>query len=133
MIALDPQIVGQLLIVDCNSDVFNVPTTQNQIAGQSLILRCNVITGKYIGDLLTFTWTRNNTILRITAQTEQTQDHYFISQLNTSNDGQEYQCEVFVDTTTPVRANGAITLNLTGRPKFLHRGIISYSIYLSNM
>ena len=115
MIALDPQVVGQLLIVDCDSDVLNMPTIKNQIVGQSLILRCSVITGKFFGDLLKFTWSRNNTMLRTTPQTEHTQDHYFISQLNTSNDGQVYQCEVFVDTTTPVMANDTITLNLTGR------------------
>ena len=92
-----------------------MPTTKHQIVGQSLILRCSVITGRYTGDSLNFTWSRNNTILRTTTQTEQTQDHYFISQLNTSNDGQVYQCEVFVDTATPVMGNGTIALNLTGR------------------
>ena len=114
MTAFDPQAIGQLLIIDCVSDFLNVPTTKNQILGESLILRCNVITGRYSGDLLNYTWSSNNATLRIANQTEQTLDHYFISQLNTSNDGQVYQCKVFVDTTPSVTGIGTITLNLTG-------------------
>ena len=114
MTAFDPQAIGQLLIIDCVSDFLNVPTTKNQIVGESLILRCNVITGRYSGDLLNYTWSSNNATVRTANQTEETLDHYFISQLNTSNDGQVYQCKVFVDTTPSVTGIGTITLNLTG-------------------
>ena len=116
MTALDPQVVGQLLIVNCDSEVLNVSNGRNQRVGESLILHCNVITGRFIGDLVNFTWSSNDSILRMTNQTEQTHDYYFISQLNTSNDGQVYECEAFVDTTPPVVATGTIVLNLTGRP-----------------
>lgn len=131
MTAFDPEEIGQLLIIDCVSDALNVPTTKNQIVGESLILRCNVITGRYSGDLLNYTWSSNNTILRMANQTEQTLDHYFVSQLNASNDGQVYQCKVFVDTTPPVIGNGRITLNLTGRPStelILHTLLIAMYI-----
>ena len=116
MTAFDPQVIGQLLIIDCVSDALNVPTTKNQIVGESLILRCNVITGRYSGDLLNYTWSSNNTTMRMTNQAEQILDHYFVSQLNTSNDGQVYQCKVFVDTNPPVTGTGKIAFNLTGRP-----------------
>ena len=58
VIAFNPQVVGQLLIVDCNSDISNVPSTKNQIVGQSLILCCRVNTVRPIADvdMVTFIW-----------------------------------------------------------------------------
>ena len=111
--ALNPRVVGQILIFDCN-DV-NVPTTENFVVGEPLILRCAVSTMTTINDVLTFIWSSNNTVLRIVNQTEQPQDHYFISRLNTSNDGQEYVCEVTIHSIMPERVNGTIELPFTGK------------------
>ena len=111
--ALNPRVVGQILIFDCN-DV-NVPTTENFIVGEPLILRCVVSTMTTINDVLTFTWSSNNTVLRRVNQTEKTQDHYFISRLNTSNDGQEYVCEVIIHSIIRERVNSTIELPLTGK------------------
>ena len=111
--ALNPRVVGQILIFDCN-DV-NVPTTENFIVGETLILRCVVSTMTTINDVLTFIWSSNNTVLRRVNQTEKTQDHYFISRLNTSNDGQEYVCEVIIHSIIRERVNSTIELPLTGK------------------
>ena len=113
MSALNPQEVGQLLIVDCGSDV---PTTENMIVGESLILRCSVNTMTPVNDFQ-FIWRSNNTIVRMTEQTEQIHDYYVISQLNTSNDHQVYQCEVIINTnvTEAENTSGIITLYLNGK------------------
>ena len=113
--ALNPQAVGHLLIVDCSSDISDVSNTENQIVGQSLILRCRVNTVRPITNL-TFVWSSGNVILRMINQIGQTQDHYIISQLNTSNEGQVYKCDVMVNTIPPVTASDTTVLDLTGKP-----------------
>ena len=42
-------------------------------------------------------------------------DTYNISQLSTDDDGREYQCEVVINTSPLVMANGSITLNVMGK------------------
>ena len=118
MTALNPQAVSHLLIVDCSSDVSDVSNTENQIVGQSLILRCRVNTVRPFTDLdvLTFVWSSGNVTLRMMNQTGQTQDHYVISQLNTSNEGQVYKCDVMTNTIPLVTVSATIALNLTGKP-----------------
>lgn len=111
--ALNPQLVGQLLIFDC--DNVNVPTTTDFIVGEALILRCVASAMTSITDLLTFIWSSNNTVLRRVDQTEEIRDHYVISQLNTSNEGQEYMCEVIINSIIPERVNSTIELTLIGK------------------
>ena len=41
-------------------------------------------------------------------------DTYSISQLNTTDDGREYQCEVMINTSPPVMANDSVTLDVMG-------------------
>ena len=41
-------------------------------------------------------------------------DTYTISQLNTTDDGREYQCEVVINTSPPVMATGSVTLDVIG-------------------
>ena len=41
-------------------------------------------------------------------------DIYNISQLNTIDDGREYQCEVVINTSPPAMANDSVTLDLMG-------------------
>ena len=118
VIALNPQAVGQLLIVDCSSDVSDVPSTENQIVGQSLILHCRVTTVRPIADvdMVTFIWSSGNVTLRTIGRLEQVQDYYVISQLNTSNEGQAYKCDVTISTIPPVTASDTIALDLIGKP-----------------
>jgi len=41
-------------------------------------------------------------------------DTYSISQLNTTDNGREYQCEVVINTSPPVMANDSVRLNVMG-------------------
>ena len=41
-------------------------------------------------------------------------DTYNISQLNTTDDGREFQCEVVINTSPPVMANDSVTLDVIG-------------------
>ena len=41
-------------------------------------------------------------------------DIYIISQLTTTDDGREYQCEVVINTSPPVVANDSVTLHVIG-------------------
>ena len=117
--ALDPEQVGQMLIFDCR--VVNVPTTENFIVGEALILHCMVNTVEIADTIFTFIWSSNNIVLRRTIRIER-HDHYAISQLNTNDDGQEYVCEVIIDRLR--RTNGSTTetvsdtieLTLNGKP-----------------
>ena len=44
-------------------------------------------------------------------------DTYNISQLTTTDDGREYQCEVVINTSPPVMATGITTLDVMGEFK----------------
>ena len=119
VIALNPQVVGQLLVVDCSSDVSDVSSTENQIVGQSLILHCRVVTTvRPIADvdMVTFIWSSGNVTLRTIGRLGLAQDYYVISQLNTSNEGQAYKCDVTISTIPPVTASDTIALDLIGKP-----------------
>ena len=117
MVALDPQVLGQILLVDCDDTSLHMATIDNQIVGRPIILRCDVTFNNFDSDLLlNFTWSSNNTIVKKMGASQQSHDHLFIPQLNTSNDGLVYQCEVFnINTDPPLMANSTIVLNLTGR------------------
>lgn len=41
-------------------------------------------------------------------------DSYTITQLNTSDDGRAYQCEVVIHSSTPITAMGDIVLDVDG-------------------
>ena len=41
-------------------------------------------------------------------------DTYNISQLNTTDNGREYQCEVVINTSPPVMADDSVRLNVMG-------------------
>ena len=42
-------------------------------------------------------------------------DYFTLFQLNTSDDGRVYQCEVIVNTNPTLTADGTVTLDLTGQ------------------
>ena len=54
-------------------------------------------------------------------------DTYNISQLGTDDEGREYQCEVVINTSLPVMANGSITLDVMG--EFTILSIFSFQYY----
>ena len=117
VVAISPQVVGRILIVEGNNDLLDVQPTVNQIVGQPLILHCSV--NPNVG-LKNYTWTTINrttsTTLRVKDEVEQSNDYLVIPQLNTSNDGQVYLCQVQVAYRLErLTARGLFILNLTGK------------------
>ena len=110
-------IVTSLCVVPTPSVTVTAPNSQT--VGQSLTLECNVTAVRGItsdGDII---WTRGGmelqrTELNFTEDMDTDTNNYTISQLNTTDDGREYQCEVVINTSTPVMANGSVALDVMG-------------------
>ena len=93
------------------------------IVGQSLRLECNGTTVRGVTSNVEIVWRRDNTIVQVTRVTATTttmnnllvyRDSYAISQLNTSDDDIEYRCRLAIRASPMVRANTAVTLDVTG-------------------
>ena len=104
-----------------------VTAPNTQTVGQSLTLECSVATVRGITSRVDIIWSRDGTELQMTEGVSVSSttgnmvmytDTYTISQLTTTDDGREYQCEVVIDTSPPVIANNTVTLDVTG--KYIH-------------
>ena len=94
-----------------------VTAPNTQIVGQSLTLTCNVTAVRGITSSMDIVWTRDGIELQMTEvnNTEEMYiDTYNISQLSTTDDGEEYQCEVVINASPPVMANNRVTLDVMG-------------------
>ena len=105
------------------ANTVSVTAVNAQIVGQPLTLECNVTTVRGITSRVDIVWSINGLELeRIEgANISFISDNfvmyihsYDILQLNTSNEGEVYQCEVVVNTRLLVVANDNITLKLIG-------------------
>jgi len=100
-----------------------IPTLNSQIVGQSLTLECNVTTVRDIISRVDIVWSigddnelsRDEGVNSIVTSFNSTEylAHYIIPQLNTTDDGRVYQCEVVINTSPPVMATGSVTLDVT--------------------
>ena len=96
------------------------PNTQT--VGQLLTLTCNVTTVRGIISQVDLLWSRDSMILikRINMSLIMESslllltDTYIISQLNTTDDGRGYQCEVVINSSPLVMATGSVTLDVIG-------------------
>ena len=100
-----------------------VTAPNTQIVGQSLTLECSVTTVRSITSRVDIIWRRDGTEVErmegvsdssTTGNMVMYTDTYSISQLNTTDDGREYQCEVVINTSPLVMATGSVTLDVTG-------------------
>ena len=95
-----------------------------QTVGLSLTLECSVAAVRGITSKVDIIWSRDGTELQMTEGINVTgnmvmyTDTYTISQLTTTDDGREYQCQVVINTSPPVIANNTITLDVMG--KYIH-------------
>jgi len=97
--ALNTQIVGHSLTLKCVTSIVRGITSRVGIIWRSdgtELERMEVVTVNYTTD--------NSAIYT---------DTYTIPQLNTTDDGREYQCEVVINTNPPVMATSTILLNVT--------------------
>ena len=100
----------------------NVNILNNQTVGQSLILECDVTTVRGIISRVDIVWSSNGVELNVNrgvnisyTRNNSVTDTYIIPQLSTVDENREYQCEVFINTESPVIATGSVILNVTGK------------------
>ena len=104
-------------------DTVNVTVISTQTVGRSLTLECSVTTVRGITSRVDIVWSSNGSELKrikgvngiftpdnLVAYTES----YDAVQINTSDDGRMYGCEMIVNTSPPVMVDGNITLDVTG-------------------
>ena len=101
-----------------DSIIVTAPNTQ--IVGQSLTLECSVTTVRGITSRVDIVWSSDDNTLaeginaNLTTETSiMFTSIYTIPLLSTTDDGRVYQCEVVINTSPPVMANGSVTLDVT--------------------
>ena len=91
---------------------------------QPLTLECTITTVKGITSRVDIMWTSNGVELKridganisfVSDKSEMYIVFYDILQLTTSDHSREFQCEIIVNTTPSVMANGSISLDVTGK------------------
>ena len=111
-----------LLLVPVPTVMITAPSTQ--LDGQSLTLECSVTTVRGITSRVDSRWKMDNLVLEtiewVTIKYSMTNlimysAIYNISELNTSDNGRVYQCEIIVNTSPPVSVISNLTLHVTGK------------------
>jgi len=109
------------LFVTVPTPTVTVTDPNNLMVGEPLTLQCNVTTVRGITSRVDIIWSSDGTRVQrmegvIVSSTAGNMimyaDTYAISQLNTSDDGREYQCEVLINGT--VMATDNVTLDVMG-------------------
>ena len=104
-------------------EAVNVAVMSTQTVGQPLTLECNITTVRGITSRVDIVWSSDGSeLMRIegvnvsfTSESSETYSVlYDVMQLNTSDDGRVFQCEVIVNTNPPLVADNNITLDVTG-------------------
>ena len=100
-----------------------VTASNTQIVGQSLTLECSVTTVRGITSRVDIIWSSDGRELErmegvnVSSTTDNSvvyTDTYNISQLSTTDEDREYQCEVVINTSPSVMANDSVTLDVMG-------------------
>ena len=94
-----------------------------QTVGQSLTLRCSVITVRGITSRVDVAWSSNGVDLEtveanvssITNNSVEYTAYYTIVQLNETDDGRVYQSKVVINASPPVMTENSVTLNTTSK------------------
>jgi len=100
---------------------FNAPTV-----GEQTSLTCSVTAVRGITSKVDIIWSSNGIEVErmegvnVSSTTDNSVVYtviYTISQLNTIDNGREYQCEVVINASPPVVANGSVILDMMGKYK----------------
>jgi len=99
------------------------PTVQvtapcEQVVGQSLTLQCNITAISDIAATVDIIWTTGDTEVRRVENLQGSllsnfTDFFTIPVLSKSDNNQEYQCEVVINTNPPIIENDTVVLNVT--------------------
>ena len=108
--------------------IVTLTAPDNQTVGDPLTLTCNVIAVRGITSSVDIVWRRDGTEVMRTNDTSSTMmdtslvytDTYSISQLNTTDEGIEYECQVVINSTPQVMAIDTVSLDVTGKYTFMH-------------
>ena len=101
----------------------NITVISNLTVSQPLSLECSVTAVKGITSRVDIVWSSNGVELKgikganisFTSDSLVTYtDYYTAFQLNTTDDGRTYQCEILVNTSPLLMADGNITLDVNG-------------------
>ena len=112
-----------LLFTTVPTPTVSITAPNTQTVGQSLRLKCNGTTVRGVTSNVDIVWRRGNTIVQSTRVTAAAstinnllvyRDSYTISQLSTSDDDIEYRCRLVIRVSSTVRADTAVTLDVTG-------------------
>ena len=102
--------------------VVSITPPVTQIVGDPLTLQCEVTTVRGITSRVDIVWSRGGMELeKMNGVSSTTMDNslvythsYTIPHLSTTDEGRMIQCEVMINTSPSVMANGSITLDVTG-------------------
>ena len=104
-------------------DTVNITPISTQTVSQSLKLECSATTVRGIASRVDIVWSNNGFELKRIEEVNASftsdsfvtyKDFYDVLQLNTSDDGRVYQCEVIVNTNPSLVANGNFSLDVIG-------------------
>ena len=96
----------------------------NQTVGQSLTMESTITTVRGITSRVDIVWSSDGLMLKRIEGINHTStsnnliiytDTYTISQLNTSDEGRNIQCDTFINAIPPVTASDSVSLNVTGK------------------
>ena len=101
--------------------ILSVPN--DQTVGESVTLECSIFTVRGIKSTVDVKWRSDdielersiNIKLNTTNNSMLFKDTYTISQLSTADEDKTYQCEVSINTLSPVTGYDNVTLNVTGK------------------
>ena len=111
-----------MFIVPTPSVIVNAPN--NQIVGQSLMVKCDITTVRGITSKVNVIWSSNGINLkrtesiRVSSMTSNSllyKDSYTISQLSTADENRNYQCMTVIAAPSPVKTTNSVTLNVTSK------------------
>ena len=109
--------------VETSYDV-TVSTLNPQVVGQSLTLECSVTTVRGITSRVDMIWSNNGSEVQKYKGVNATlsnsdlatyKSYHIIKQLSTTDNGEEYQCEVVINTSPPISSNNYTILDVYGK------------------
>ena len=115
----------------------NINVLNNQTVGQSLTLESTVTTVRGITSRVDIVWSSDGLMLKRIEGFNHTSisnnlviytDMYTIPQLNTSDEGRNLQCDIYINGILLVTASDSVTLNVTGK-----RVQLIFALLISNL
>ena len=111
-----------LLILTLVPTTVNVAAISQAMIGEPLTLQCSLTTVRGIDSSVDIIWSSNDEMLRRINDNDATivndevvyTDNYTIQTLTTAYDGVVIECEVVINTQTPIRDTSSIELDVNG-------------------